>query len=194
MSFDFAAARAAMVESQVRVSDVTDVAIQDAMRVVPRETLCPADWRQLAYADVEIPLKGGLYLMRPREVAKLLQALRPRAGERALAIAAPYAAAVLQAIGLQVEWLDKGDLRKAPKTPGGGGYDVIVCEGAVPVAPPAWLAALAEGGRLAVVERSGPMGQAKLYLKSGGGVGVREVFDAAPPMLPGFEPAPQFAF
>jgi len=190
MSFDFAAARAAMVESQVRVSDVTDVAIQDAMRVVPREALCPADWRTLAYADVEIPLKGGLYLMRPREAAKLLQTLRPRAGETALAIAAPYAAAVLQAIGLQVDRLDKGDL----KTPKGDGYDVIVCEGAVPSAPAGWLAALAEGGRLAVVERSGPMGQAKLYLKSGGGVGVREVFDAAPPMLPGFEPAPQFAF
>lgn len=194
MSFDFAAARAAMVESQVRVSDVTDVAIQDAMRVVPRETLCPADWRTLAYADMEIPLKGGLYLMRPREIAKLLQALRPRAGETALAIAAPYAAAVLQAMGLQVERLDKGDLKKPPKAFGGGGYDVIVCEGAVPAAPAGWLAALAEGGRLAVVERTGPVGRAKLYLKAGDGVGAREVFDAAPPILPGFKPAPQFAF
>ncbi len=190
MSFDFAAARAAMVESQVRVSDVTDVAVQDAMRAVPRETLCSADWRTLAYADVDIPLKGGLHLMRPREVAKLLQALHPRPGERALAIAAPYAASVLQAMGLQVDRLDKGDLKK-PKS---GGYDVIVCEGAVPAAPAGWLAALAEGGRLAVVERTGPMGQAKLYVKAGDGVGVREVFDAAPPVLPGFEPAPQFAF
>ena len=39
MSFDFAAARAAMVESQVRVSDVTDTGVQDAMRAVPREAL-----------------------------------------------------------------------------------------------------------------------------------------------------------
>lgn len=190
MTFDFTAARKNMVDSQVRTSDVTDPAILEAIRLVERERLCPPDKQALAYADTEIPCGAGRHLMRPREAAKLLQALRPRAGERALAIAAPYIAAVLEAMGLVVDRLDEGDLT----TPAGGGYDVVVSEGAVTVTPPGWIGALAKGGRLAVVERNGPVGKAKLYTKAEHGVGVREVFDSTPPILSGFEAKPHFAF
>jgi protein-L-isoaspartate(D-aspartate) O-methyltransferase len=190
MSFDFAAARQLMVESQVRPADVTDYLITDAMRAVERERLCPPDKLALAYADSEVPYASGRALMRPRDAGKLLQMVRPRPGERALAIAAPYLAAVMEAMGLQVTRLDEGDLAAPPK----GQYDVIVCEGAVSAAPPAWLKALAPGGRLGVVERSGPAGKARVYLAGETGIGRREAFDASPPMLPGFEPRQQFAF
>jgi len=190
MTLDLAAARHNMLEGQVRTCDVTDLAIQDAIRIVPRESLCPDDQRALAYADVEIPYAPGRWMMKPRDVAKQLQSLRPRAGERALAVAAPYAAAVMRAMGLTVDRLDDGDLSQ----PLGGDYDVVICEQAVSVAPRGWLNALAPGGRLAVVERNGPVGKAKLYVNSGGGLGCRETFDSTPPMLPGFEKAAQFAF
>lgn len=190
MTFDFAAARVNMLEGQVRTSDVTDPAIQDAIRVVEREKLCPPDKASMAYADAEIPYAPGRWLMRPRDVAKLLQALRPRAGERALAIAAPYAAAVMQAIGLKVDRLDDGDL----SSPRDGAYDVVICEQAVCAAPQGWLKALAPGGRLVVVERDGPVGKAKLFVNTESGLGAREVFDSSPAMLPGFERRPQFAF
>jgi protein-L-isoaspartate(D-aspartate) O-methyltransferase len=189
MSFDLAAARTNMVESQVRTADVTDYAIQDAMRVAPRETLAPAGKPWLAYADTEVEYAPGRWLLRPRDVAKLLQAVRPREGERALAIAAPYAALVMEAMGLVVARLDEGDLTRPS-----GEYDVIVCEGAVSAVPPAWLAALAPGGRLGVVERHGPVARAKLYTHSPTGVGGRDVFDCAAPMMAGFEPAAGFAF
>lgn len=190
MTFDFAAARQNMVDSQVRTSDVTDIAIQDAMLAVPREALCPPGKTALAYADVEVPCGEGRWLMRPREVAKLLMALRPRTGERALAIAAPYAAAVLERMGLEVERLDGEDLLAAKRD----AYDVVICEGAVSAAPRAWIAALRAGGRLGVVERNGPVGKARLYIRGEAGIGAREAFDATPPMLPGFERQPQFAF
>jgi protein-L-isoaspartate(D-aspartate) O-methyltransferase len=190
MTSEFAAARQNMLDCQVRPSDVTDLSIQDAMLKVERETLCPADKAALAYADVEVPYARGRFLMRPREVGKLLQALRPRPGERALAIAAPYAAAVLEAMGLEVERLDCDDL----SSPRAQAYDVVLCEGAVSQTPKAWLSALRPGGRLAVVERDGPVGKARLYLCGDGGIASREVFDATPPMLPGFERRAQFAF
>ena len=190
MTFDFAAARQNMVDCQVRPSDVTDLAIQDAMLAVERERLCPPGKAALAYADVEIPYGAGRFLMRPREVAKLLQALRPRPGERALAIAAPYAAAVLEAMGLTVDRLEDEDLLSASPA----AYDVAICEGAVSATPAAWLWALRGGGRLAVVERNGPVGKARLYVNADAGMGAREVFDATPPVLPGFERRPQFAF
>ena len=128
--------------------------------------------------------------MRPRDAGKLLQAVRPRRGERALAIAAPYLAAVMEAMGLQVTRLEEGDLSAPPK----GEFDVVLCEGAVRPVPPAWLKALAPGGRLGVVERSGPAGKGRVYVCGEAGIGRREAFDASPPMLPGFEPRQQFAF
>jgi len=189
MSAVFAAEREIMVDSQVRPSDVTDLAIQDAMRAVPRESLVPAGeiWR--AYADAEVEYAPGRWMLRPRDVAKLLQGLRPRAGEAALAIAAPYAALVLEAIGLTVTRLDGPDLGAVS-----GQWPLIVCEGAVTHAPEAWLAALAPEGRLGVIERRGQVGRAMLYLRSTAGVGSRPLFDCAPPVLAGFEEELGFVF
>jgi protein-L-isoaspartate(D-aspartate) O-methyltransferase len=189
MSVDLAAQRYNMVESQVRPADVTDYAIQDAMAAAPRERLLPADKAYLAYADAEAEYAPGRWLLKPRDVGKLLQGIRPRAGERALAICAPYAAMLLEAMGLSVTLLDDGDL-KAPA----GVYDVIVCEGGVASVPPGWTAALAPGGRLGVVVREGVVGRALLYVRSEAGVGDRDLFDCAQPILPGFEPAAGFAF
>ena len=188
---DYAAARLNMVESQVRPADVTDVRIHDAMRDLAREDFVAPGKAHLAYADIEAPYAPGRCLLKPRDVAKLLQSVRPMPGERALAIAAPYAAAVLERMGLTVARLDEGDLSQLPA---GASYDVIVCEGAVGRAPAAWTAALALRGRLAVVERDGPVGKACLYLKAEDGAGRREVFDATPPVMPGFAVEHGFAF
>ena len=187
---DFAAQRQTMVDSQVRVSDVTDLNIQTAMRTVPREVFCPPAQSYFAYADAEIEYAPGRWLLRPRDVAKLLQAVRPRAGESALAIAAPYAAAVLQALGLTVTQSEGGELAAAAA----GQFDLVVCEGAVAQTPAAWIEALAPGGRLGVVVRDGPIGALRLYRRGPDGVGSRAVFDAAPPILAGFEAKAGFVF
>ncbi|MDB5450637.1 MAG: protein-L-isoaspartate carboxylmethyltransferase [Phenylobacterium sp.] len=185
---DLAAARLNMVESQVRPADVTDVRIHDAMRDIPRERFVP-DRAYMAYADMEVAYEPGRWLLKPRDVGKLLQALRPMPGERALAIAAPYAAAVIEAIGLPVTRLDGQDLTAV----GDETYDLIVCEGAVARAPQAWRLALTLGGRLGVVERDGPVGRACLYVRAEDGVGRRELFDSTPPVMPGFEAQHGFA-
>jgi protein-L-isoaspartate(D-aspartate) O-methyltransferase len=186
---DLAAARLNMVESQVRTSDVTDVRLHDIMRVLPREQFVPAGKSYLAYADFDVEYAPGRCLMRPRDVGKMLQVLRPMPGERALAIAAPYAGAVIEALGIPVTRVDGEDL-----TVVSGEYDCIICEGAVAQVPQAWLSALAVGGRLALVERDGPVGKACIYLRTEDGIGRRELFDAPTPVLKGFEPQHGFAF
>ena len=190
MSQDFTAARLNMVESQIRVSDVTDLPLQDALRVVAREACVPAEKSHLAYADAAVEYAPGRWLLSPRDLGKLLQAVRPRAGERALAIAAPYAAAVMEAIGLTVDRVDGADLSALP----GSGYDLVVCEGAVSSCPAAWTAALALNGRLGVIERQGPVGRAALYRRAEDGVSRSNLFDATPPLMAGFEVRPAFAF
>jgi protein-L-isoaspartate(D-aspartate) O-methyltransferase len=189
MSADFNAERQIMVDSQVRPSDVTDLGIQDAMRTVPREALMPAGRAALAYADAEVEYVPGRWMLRPRDVAKLLQGLRPRAGERALAIAAPYAAAVMRAMGVSVTQADGPDL-----TAVSGAWPLIVCEGAVSQVPEGWIAAVAPGGRMGVVRRVGQVGQALIFLRSEADVGSRPMFDCTPPIMAGFEPRQGFVF
>ncbi|MFN4295841.1 MAG: protein-L-isoaspartate O-methyltransferase family protein [Brevundimonas sp.] len=208
---DFVAARKMMVDSQVRVNDVTDRALQAALLAVPRERFCAPERAFSAYAEVECEIGGGRVLMLPREVAKLLSALDMRAGERALAMAAPYAGAVLARLGAKVtaQEADQAVLdvvapalaeagvetTVAPfDQPQGEDYDIIISEGAVAGRPQAWLDALAVGGRLAVVEREGASGRGVLYVRGRDGFSRRDLFDAAPPMLAGMTPEPAFSF
>lgn len=206
---DFAAARKVMVDSQVRVNDVTDRAIQGAMLAVERERYCAADRQVSAYADVTPQIAGGRKLMLPRDLSKLLQSLDAREGERALAVAGPYAAAVLSRMGLKVTAQDSAEVLAVASAaladdgvatvegdlsqPAGEGWDVMISEGAVTHRPQAWIDALRVGGRLAVVERTGPVGKAVLYVRGEQGVSRRELFDAAAPVLDVFTPAPAFA-
>jgi len=45
------------------------------------------------------------------------------------------------------------------------------------------------------VERDGPVGKARLYLRGDDGIAARrELFDATPPIMTGFEAAPGFTF
>ncbi len=208
---DFHAARQNMVESQVRVNDVTDPALQLAMRHIARERLCATSQAFGAYGEVEVPIAPGRVLMKPRDISKLLQNVEPKAGETALAIAAPYAAAVLSHAGLATTALEadarvlavvgpylkelavaciEGDL----KAPAANSYDVIIVEGAVAEVPASWLKALKPGGRLGVVLKDGPVGRARIYLRLENGFSEREAFDSMPSTLPGFERIPSFQF
>ena len=208
---DFISARINMVESQVRTNDVTGLELQHAMRNVHRERLCAPARAFAAYAEAEVEIAPGRSLMKARDVGKLLQAAAPRAGEKALGLAAPYAAAVMAHMGLDVT-AQEADGRAAAvveqglaeagvklvhqdfSTPSGGDYDLIVCEAAVADVPEAWFEALKPGGRLAVVLRDGPVGKARLFLKGDRGASSRELFDSTPSMLAGFERTPTFQF
>lgn len=207
---DFVAARKVMVDSQVRVNDVTDRGLQAALLAVPRERFCAPDRAFSAYAEVDVEITGERRLMQAREAAKLLMAAQPKEGERALAIAGPYIAAVLAQMGLKVTAQESdagvfgvvgGALADAGvetvtaglNSPTGGEWDLIVSEAAVATRPQAWLDALRVGGRAVLVERTGPVGKAVLYVKGQNGLSRRELFDATPPVLAEMTPAPTFA-
>jgi protein-L-isoaspartate(D-aspartate) O-methyltransferase len=156
----FADARKNMVDSQIRPNRVTDPRILAAMRRLPRERFLPAALCALAYADEDVPLGNGRYLMEPMVLARLLQAAQPRDNERTLVVGAGagYAAAVLAACGCKVVALEDNPAllaiahavlpEEAPSVtivsgPLGAGwaanapYDLILIEGAVPAVPTA---------------------------------------------------------
>jgi protein-L-isoaspartate(D-aspartate) O-methyltransferase len=211
LNMDYVVARNNMVESQVRVNDVTDMALQRAMRHVERERLCAQSQGFAAYGEVEAMIAPNRYLMKARDISKLMHVLSPKAGESVLAIAAPYAGAVLAHAGLNVI-VQEEDARtlavvepylktlgvktqaQAFASPVAGEYDLIIIEGAVSEVPDAWLKALKIGGRLGVVVRTSAVGKATVFTKLDSGVSAREVFDSSPSTLPGFEKAKSFVF
>jgi protein-L-isoaspartate(D-aspartate) O-methyltransferase len=221
---DFVKARNCMVDGQVRTGDVTDLRILAAMLDLPRERFVPADHAELAYADLDLPLRGepasasARCLIRARNLAKLIQATDVAAEDRVLDVAAAtgYGAAVLAHMAHEVVALEEDPALAAfarkglaacdihnvsvvtgPLTagwPATAPYDVILIEGASEIAPRMLFPQLCHGGRLACIEGRGLAGKAMLYRSFGGVVSGRPIFDAAAPLLPGFVQPPAFVF
>ena len=149
-----------MVDGQIRPNKVTDPRIIHAMRQLPREQFLPAGLAALAYVDEDVNLGGGRVLMEPMVIARLIQSLAPRAGERALVAACGtgYGAALLAATGARVTALEEDEelaalartalASYAPSVavvtgpiaagwPAGGPWDIVLIEGGVAAIPPA---------------------------------------------------------
>ena len=208
---DFAAARAAMVENQLRPQGVTNPAVLGAMGTVPREAFLPPETRPLAYVDRAVLMGDGRYLPAPTVLGALLDQMVPVRGQRALVVGAGtgYSAAVLDAIGLEVTAVESSaplaanarengvDVVEGPLEAGcskGVPYDQIVIDGAVEYIPHAIVAQLANGGRLgtALIDR----GITRLIVgrKVGGSFGYLSLTDAGVPALPGFARPRAFTF
>lgn len=208
---DFAAARSAMIDSQLRPQGVSDRAVLDAMGSVAREKFLPPHTRPLAYVDRAVLMGDGRFLPPPAVLGQLLTQMAPLSGQHALVVGGGtgYSAAVLGAIGLAVTALesstelaavarslgidvvegalDSGHARAAP-------YDQILVDGAIEYIPDALVDQLADGGTLgaALVER----GVTRLIVgrKAGGGFGYLSLSDAGVPLLPGFTRPRAFTF
>ena len=115
---DFAAARQAMVDSQLRPQGVNDPSVIAAMSLVPREQFVPDEQKPLAYVDRSVPLGEDRALPAPAVLGLLLTALAPVRGERALVVGAGtgYAAAVLKEMGIDVDArrILRGACRQSP--------------------------------------------------------------------------------
>lgn len=103
------AARADMVERQVRARGVTDVRVLDAMRRVPRERFVPPHLRHLAYEDKALPIASGQTISQPYIVGFMIEALQLQASERVLEVGtgSGYAAAVLSLIAGEVWTIER---------------------------------------------------------------------------------------
>ena len=221
---DFAQARRAMVDCQLRTFDVFDIPVLAAMEAVPRERFVPPGRENLAYIDQDIPVSDGIegaerrFMLKPMVLGRMVQALEIEPGEKALDVASGlgYAAAVLVRLGAKVVALESteaaaeacrerlaavgledvttvsGPLEKG--YPQAAPYAVIVVNGLLETRPQGLLDQLAEGGRLACIERRGKAGRAILYVRSGEAFGSRAIFDAGAPALPAFKAEPGFVF
>lgn len=216
---DYAQARRLMVDCQLRTYDVTDATLLAAFDAVPREAFVAPGQEPFAYADRDIPATadGARQVLAPMVLARLIQALAVRPGQRALDVATGlgYGAAILARLGADVRGLESSEAlaREATARLAADGrpvqvhagpleagfaadapYDAILVNGAVETRPEALVAQLRDGGRLACVIGRGRSARATLFVRSGEGIGSRPLFDAAAPVLDGFKAEPGFVF
>ena len=208
-----------MVNSQIRPNKVSDPRILSAMLRIPRERFLTPGVLSLAYADEDIPLGNGRYMMEPMVLARLLQAAQLQPDERVLVVGAGpgYGAAVLAACGCRVWALEEDPslfalarailpaespsvtLVSAPLSAGWSAdapYDLILIEGAVRQIPPALIGQLhRETGRVvAVLGGEGRTTQAVMGNLTPAGLGTCVLFDCATPPIPSLRSAPVFEF
>jgi protein-L-isoaspartate(D-aspartate) O-methyltransferase len=208
---DYAAARAAMVDAQLRPQGVNYPPVVEAMAAVKREDFVAPDARPVAYIDRTVPIGDGRFMSGPLVLGTLLTEMVPVAGERALVVGCGtgYSAAVLKQIGLDVTGLESSPVLaerarslgisvvEGPLEQGwvkGAPYNLILIDGAIDHIPDAIVAQLAEHGRLgtALIDR----GICRLAVgrRAGKGFGLHTMADSGAAALPGFARPQAFTF
>ena len=216
MDTDFA--RQQMVEQQVRAWDVLDPDVLQVLMEIPREQFVPTGYESLAFADTEIPIGHGQSMMTPTLEGRVLQALKPAAGESVLEVGTGTGfvtaclaklAGSVTSIDIYEDFLDTaraniedsglGDVEllhmDAMEALPEGTFDVIAVTGSIETFDPRLVEALVPGGRLFVVVGAGPAMDARLVTRTGDNEwGSESLFETTlAPLVNGVEP-PQFSF
>ena len=204
---DFNKARYNMVEQQIRPWDVLAYNILDALSDIPREVFVTESQKSYAYSDKTLPLPNGGSMLEPKIVARLIQGLDIKPGEKVLEVGtgSGYAAALMAQMGAHIVTIDidpeqqmraklaldalefdkityqVGDGLAAEA--GGAPFDLIYIGGGVSAAPELLKEQLKDGRRMVVIVGGAPVQRAQLIVRNGNTFIERTLFDTLIPML-----------
>lgn len=205
-SFSPNTAREQMIYHQVRPWDVNDPRVFEIMEAVPREQFVPEQFRQLAFADAEIPLPCGQSMLKPILEGRILQTLAPAENDRALVIGtgSGYLAACIAraadhvtSLDIHAELTDAAAVRMTDEKvrnielltadfmnyQPSGGFDCILIAGSMPqfdARLPEWLN---EDGRMLLFTGSAPSMKAELVVRTGETYRRTRLFETVVPAL-----------
>jgi protein-L-isoaspartate(D-aspartate) O-methyltransferase len=209
---DFAQARRAMVDSQLRPQAINDPLVVAAMASVPREAFVPASAAPIAYIDRMVPLGNGRTLSPAASLGRMLTELRCRKGDRVLVVGAGsgYSSAILAKMGLEVFALESdsvlleqlgridgitveaGPLEEG--APSQAPFDLILVDGQIEQLPDVLVEQLKPGGRLAACLIQNDVPRLMTGTRSVHGFGLKSFADASMAPLPGFARPAVFTF
>ena len=216
---NFEQARYNMIEQQIRTWEVLDQRILDLLGEMHREDFVPDAYRNLALADIQIPLLHDQVTMTPKVEARLLQSLAIQASDRILEIGTgcAYLTSVLARAGQHVTSVDlfedftrqagdklsrhqitnvtleTGDAIKGWSR--GKTFDVIVLTGSLPVLDPCFQEQLEPMGRMFVITGTLPVMEAQLITRVGENEWSKEsLFETTIPPLIGAKEPERFRF
>ncbi|OQW91008.1 MAG: protein-L-isoaspartate O-methyltransferase [Thiotrichaceae bacterium IS1] len=186
---NFEQARFNMIEQQIRPWEVLDQRILDLLLQVPREEFVPTTYRNLAFADISVPLAHDQVMMAPKVEGRLLQSLMLTLTDRILEIGtgSAFMTALLAKSAQQVDSVDifpdfvqeaavklkAIDVTNVTLAVGDAAngwqldtrYDVVILTGSVPVLKSHFQEQLNLGGRLFAIVGEDPAMQAQLITR-----------------------------
>jgi protein-L-isoaspartate(D-aspartate) O-methyltransferase len=183
MNFDVA--RTQMLGQQLRAWEVLDDRVLRAFAETPRENFVPREYRDLAFADAEIPLSLGQTMLAPKVEGRVLQALQIEPIDETLIVGtgSGYLAACLARLAKRVTSVDifpEFATAAAPKLAAcgirnvqlqtvdalslthRGQFDAIAVTASVPTLDDHFVAMLRPQGRLFIVVGRAPAMEARL--------------------------------
>ena len=212
-------ARFNMIEQQIRPWDVMDADVLHLLSVVKREDFVPLAYRALAFADMEIPLGQGQFMLSPKVEARLLQdaavqkhekvleigtgsgfmaSLLAHRAQRVISLEIDPELATLARANLQKAGIHNAEVRQADGShgaPGEAPFDVIVLSGSVAEVPQALLSQLKVGGRLVAIVGEEPVMRATVITRHGeAAFSTAQAWDTVAPRLLNFPEPSHFKF
>lgn len=188
LSVDLTSAREQMIQQQLRTWEVLDSEVLQVFETLDRERFVPEAYHSLAYADLAIPLGQGHYMLAPKLVGRIVQAVKPGPRDRVLEIGtgSGYLTAALARLACSVRTIEiradqasraqaslkESGIRNVEVVTGDAYaegslgerlYDVVVVGGALAEREPRFEAKVAIGGRLFAVIGQGSIMTAMLY-------------------------------
>lgn len=216
---NFELARNNMIEQQIRTWEVLDERVLECLRKVPRENFVPTQHRNLAFADMAIPIGRGESMLPPKLEARLLQELDIKPQDKILEVGtgSGYVTALLATLGGHVfsvdivpefkmaaakklaaqgidnVTLDVGDAARGWSRH--GPYDVVLISGSLPVLPDEFSRSLAIDGRMIAVVGQAPAMEARFIRRLGPeAFETRALFETELPPLINAPQPPKFVF
>jgi protein-L-isoaspartate(D-aspartate) O-methyltransferase len=219
MAMNFDQARLNMVENQVRPWEVLDGRVLEVISRIHREDFVAAAHRQLAFADLCLPLGHGEVMMKPVVEGRVLQALELQPTDHVLEIGtgSGFLTACLASLSAKVTSVDiqadftaaaaqrlqNAAIANADLVTGEAVidwqpnelFDALVVTGAVAETPARWLTWLKPGARALIVRGQSPVQHATLLTHEGAGRYREEtLFETDLPYLIHAEPSKRFVF
>ena len=192
---DYNQARFNMVEQQVRPWDVLDPRVLNVIGNIPRELFVPETYKQLAYADMRIPLGSyeghTSHMLNPVIEGRLLQSLALTEDDtvQQIGTGSGYITACLASLARHVDSVDinpemtalaeknlaRFEINNVTLSTGDGAdkweqkqyYDCIAIMGSMPSIPDFYKKTLKEDGRMFLITGDAPVMKALLVTRIG---------------------------
>jgi protein-L-isoaspartate(D-aspartate) O-methyltransferase len=189
-----AAARKAMIDSQLRTSGVNAEYVLARMGAVAREDFVPGNARGIAYIDRAIALGNGRYLAAPVVQGLMLQEARPGESDKALLVdgGSGYMAELLRPLAGSLEVLSPADAVAASRKR--GEFTLLVIDGAIEQLSDALVQRLAEGARVVTGLVRNGLTRLAVGRKAAGEVSLFALAEIGIPALPEFAAKKEWSF
>ncbi len=215
---DYETARTNMIEQQIRPWNVLETQTLNALGAIRREDFVPAEHRDLAFVDVQIPLTGNEVMLEPKVSARMVEALHLSATAQVLEIGtgSGYLTALMARIAGHVtsieinqELLDQAERNLAMSGitnvtlvngdghngwNQGSRFDAILVSGSLASISTDFTDSLSDDGRLVGIEGHAPAMQAVVYHRVGDRVTRQTLFETWAPRLINAEDKEEFVF